>query len=213
MNRLPVRLSLEVTGVALLLAILTTSPGTADACATPYSEITSPAAADTINLQGADGGAGICTSCLQTAGDTWNTSCAGDQTPRFQVGGSGGIDVSVGFHSGSNPGTIVDCRSDKCACTMTNVDHNTGAIIGATVSLFQSAGGTNCEGDWNQILVHELGHAMGLQEAPACPNRIMGNVFAGLTSADCEGIDSNFLSGTERNFDRDDGHPCQNPPA
>lgn len=212
MSRFTTRFSIEISGVGLLLAMLTTSPGTADACATSYSDITSPAAADSISLQGADGGAGICTSCMQAAGDAWNTSCAGDQTPRFQVGGSGDIDVSVGFHSGSNPGTIVDCRSDRCACTMTNIDGNTGAITSATVSLFQSADGVNCEGDWNQILVHELGHVMGLQDAPACPNRIMGNVFAGLTSADCEGVDSNFLSGIERDID-DRDHPCQNPPA
>lgn len=52
---------------------------------------------------------------------------------------------------------------------------------------------------------------MGLEEAPACPNRIMGDVFAGLTNGDCEGADANFFSGTELDFDRDHDHPCSNP--
>lgn len=212
MRRAPtIRLIVSATA-ALPLLIGFPSALTADVCATPYDEITSAAAANTINITGADGGAGICSTCIQDAGDAWNNSCSDDETPRFQEGGSGGIDVSVGFHSGANPGTIPNCSSSKCACTTTTIDSE-GKITGATVSMFQSSSSSsNCQADWTSVLTHEFGHVLGLQEASACENRIMGNVFAGVNSNDCEGADSNFLSGAEINIDRDE-HPCQNPPA
>ena len=195
------------------LAWLLTVPAglSADACATPYSVITTGASTDTINLQGVNGGAGVCSACMSAAANAWNSACTPDQTPRFQQGGSGGIQVHVDFFSGTNPGTITGCSSDRCACTSTTISN--GTITGATVRLWQSAAGTaNCQGSWNGILTHELGHALGLQDALACSNRIMGNVGAGILGADCDGADLNFLSGVERN-PPDPDKPCTNPPV
>ena len=139
-------------------------------------------------------GAGVCSACMSAAANAWNSACTPDQTPRFQQGGSGGIQVHVDFFSGTNPGTITGCSSDRCACTSTTISN--GTITGATVRLWQSAAGTaNCQGSWNGILTRQLGHALGLQDALACSTRIMGNVGAGILGADCDGADLNFLSG------------------
>jgi hypothetical protein len=117
----------------------------------------------------------------------------------------------VAFLSGTNPGTVPHCSSSKCGCTSVTIA--SGAITGASVLLWQSAVGTaDCQGDWSNILTHELGHALGLQDAPACSNRIMGNVDSGILGTDCDGADINFLSGVERN-PPDPDKPCTNPPV
>ena len=198
--------------LATLVALAIPPVARADACAQPYSQVTGEAAAASISLSGSDGGAGVCESCLQAAAAAWNNACSEDEIPSFAVGGSAPVAASVAFVSGTNPGTIPNCSSTACGCTSLQVEN--GVITGADVALFESASGTSdCEGSWNSILTHELGHVLGLQDASACSNRIMGNVFAAINSNDCSGADVNFKSGTELNVDRPDDHPCSNPPA
>lgn len=194
-----------------VLALGLASGARADVCAQPYSKITDAAPAAYVDLRGFDGGAGICDSCMMAAAKAWNDACTTDQIPEISVDSGSGIGADVAFVSGTNPGTIPNCSSDKCGCT--NLTVTNGRITGADVTLFQSAVGTaDCESSWNSILTHEVGHVLGLQDASACSNRIMGNVFASINSNDCDGADANFKSGSELNI-TDPNHPCSNPPA
>lgn len=209
----PHRLLPVLTVIALMVALSSASPAFATGCAPRYGEITSAnTTTNSINLRGASAGADICYSCITDAAEAWNSSCAGSGNPSLVTNSSASIDVNVDFFGGSNPGTFQDCGASKCACT--RVSFQNGAIAGASVKVFESAGGSDCTGSWTGILTHEFGHVLGLDDADSstCGGRIMADVFGLILQEDCDQIDMNYQTGIERP-DGDHDHPCQNPPA
>lgn len=209
----PRRIVITLFVLCLTTVLSSATPASATGCAPRYSEITSAnTTTNGINLRGASAGADICYSCIADAAEAWNSSCAGSGNPALLTSSSASIDVNVDFFGGSNPGTFQDCGASKCACT--RVTFQNGAIAGASVKIFQSAGGSDCAGSWTDILTHEFGHVLGLDDADSstCGGRIMADVSGLILQEDCDQIDMNYLTGVERPDD-DRDHPCQNPPA
>ena len=80
----------------------------------------------------------------------------------------------------------------------------------------KDVGGTDCTTYYTSLVAHELGHVLGLADVSGCTGSLMGDQLQlGLqvTQDECSAINDLWLTEIEKNEDRPDDHPCQNPPA
>lgn len=167
----------------------------ADSCAPIKSTVAAPSSASTLLLAGANRGRAVDTGALGTAANNWNQACSANDNPVLTTSGTGDFRIYVDFYSGSDSANGINC-SGKCACTDLNTSG--GVITGATIKMFEKQGnGASCTGSTNQILTHEVGHALGLDDSN-CSDRIMGNLSAAIAPGDCSAVDLNFRTAAER---------------
>lgn len=137
---------------------------------------------------------------VTTAAGRWNNACeSGSDTPTLKVGGcaSAAIRVNVVYQIGTAP-------SGTCGTF-------SGTAAGGTITLYQygvysNTGNTYpCQDTVNDTLTHELGHALGLAEAPsgsACSGHIMAGAPSGggsrqINPDDCHEVDRLWITAQE----------------
>ena len=158
----------------VVVAALTPASAQATDCSQPYGN-TGVSGGNIIRLDAT----GSALSYVEPAIDYWS-DCPGYETeiPSFQIGGSGGIPVLVVLNSGNS-----SCPDGSCGCISREIVN--GHLEGASITLFtNSSSGSSCQ-PIADALAHELGHVLGLDNAPdpfnACLGHIMGSRFAGGT--------------------------------
>lgn len=140
-------------------------------------------------------GMGISGSEIQDAIAMWDSGCSGqmgNDFPGLLNGGSGGASYTV-IHGGHNP--------DNAHC---------GVHVGNTITVFDSStksdGSRQSCGNTTQNLAHEIGHVLGLNDAPQtaqCQNHIMAwinrnNAFSrSVKPEECNKVDSKWRTSNE----------------
>jgi hypothetical protein len=198
-----------LVALILLQNLIPGSTLRADACAPIDSSVRSPSGASTIVLAGANLGRAVDSTAMATAAGNWNQACESSDNPWLATTGTGDFRVHVDFYAGSDTNNGIECNG-KCACTRLSTSSTGGAIIGATVQMFEKQrNGTPCTANSSQILTHELGHALGLADSN-CSGRIMGDLGASIAAGDCMAVDMNFRTFIERLFPEPTDHegPC-----
>jgi Ca2+-binding EF-hand superfamily protein len=146
---------------------------------------------------------GELSNVAQTAANQWMSSCpgAGTKYPVFTVNNNSfsafAFQVSVAYHAGPSPGT--------CGSTHLYVPFPGGRPVGASIDLWATEfDGTPCV--TSDSLAHELGHVLGLDDAPlpysSCFGTIMGGHSPGgvraITQDDCQTADANWTTTAEQ---------------
>jgi hypothetical protein len=179
------------------LMILNAGLARADDCAKPFDDVVLPAGVSTIGISTTSLNSDQM-SALQGAMAQWN-SCGGT-TSDFSIATAG--DLSIGVRYNARQATSSDCGGQPvCGCFDWNLqfDSTTGkqVITGGTVEIFQTGtNGISCGVDsaghyLNAIMIHELGHVLGLAQAgTGCSGRPMAaslGEVGDVTSSDCDG--------------------------
>jgi hypothetical protein len=104
---------------------------------------------------------------LQTAAGYWSCPSYLDEVPVIQVGGSGGVPVSILKIDANSPGS--------CGLTSPHVEN--GEVVSAQITIWthDSSGGA-CAPLYD-VIAHELGHVMGLDDAPDPYNQCLGHIM------------------------------------
>lgn len=193
-------------------------------CSHKYSEISSSRTLNSIKMEthaGSDfnGNTGtIDSAAAGNAADNWNTGCSGSAVPQLTADQNATADwaVDVTFWPGSNDGAAgkpTDCFDPHSGCGCAKVSFSGGQLVGAQIHLFEEqSNGTSCAGSYSNVLTHEMGHAMGLQDETdsACDGHIMGSVTGNIESSEeCNEIEKNWEldPNTDPDGPGDDG-PC-----
>jgi hypothetical protein len=118
------------------------------------------------------------TSELQSAIGDWGCSAYLDDIPTFQIGGSGGVPVSVVKIDGNSTSA-----TGSCGQTQPHVEN--GEVVSAQITIWtHQSNGDSCAPIYD-VLAHEFGHLMGLDDAPdptgQCFGHIMGSRALGGT--------------------------------
>lgn len=129
---------------------------------------------------------------LGTAIGYWSGCGGGTDTPSMQVGGSGGIPVSVTLVAGSSP-------TGRCGRANVQIGATSRRVVSADITIYTNQNnGASCHPPTDE-LAHELGHVLGLNDADsgACRQHIMGFRDPGTTRTvggeDCDQADQNWL--------------------
>jgi hypothetical protein len=153
--------------------------------------------ASTINYVAPNAPPGV----MDAAIHIWSTDCSGGFGGGFPelvslVGTSsndGVINVDVSFVDGpsTNP-------EGSCGHTDLSIDRTTNQITGASITIWKTqADGTDCSGSYAEIVAHEIGHTLNLDDvswSSACDGTIMGK-NPGYVSADqCQLVDNDWLT-------------------
>jgi hypothetical protein len=138
---------------------------------------------------------GFTSTDIQTAAGYWGCPGYSSYIPSFQVGGSGGIPVTVVRKAGNS-------TAPKGGCGLFDPEIVNGQIAGATITIWTNQGnGVSCE-PLTDSLAHEFGHLLGLDDAPdplgQCLGHIMGGRAAGFTREvqpdDCQEADQKWVT-------------------
>lgn len=129
---------------------------------------------------------------VQTAIGYWSgCSGYGSEIPNFQIGGSGGIPVTIAKLSGNS-------NSAEGTCGETRLDPVGQRIESATITVWTRDRNGNACPPLTDVLAHEFGHLLGLANATdlACAGHIMGAPFEGslrtVQSDDCAVADDKW---------------------
>ena len=136
--------------------------------------------------------AGFSSSEIQTSVGYWGCSGFSGEIPSFQVGGSGGVPVTVVRVAGNSTARDGGCGEIR-------YDIVNGHLESAEITVWTKENdGDSCV-PLTDSLAHEFGHLLGLADAPAleCAGHIMGRRFsAGDTRTvhadDCEMADEKW---------------------
>lgn len=130
-------------------------------------------------------------SDLNTAISYWSGCGSGSDAPSMQLGGSGGIPVSVTLVAGSSP-------TGRCGRAEVQIGATSRRVVSADITIYtRQNNGSSCHPPSDEI-AHELGHVLGLDDADsaACRQHIMGFRDAGTTRTvggeDCDQVDQNW---------------------
>jgi hypothetical protein len=142
-----------------------------------------------VQVRYVSGSPGISDGMINSAISLWSSGCPGDMGTDFPTlvgGGSGGLTYTV-FAGGHN-----------------SADADCGRFSGLTITIFASAtenGNRRDCGNMTMNLGHEIGHSLGLADAPAgaqCQNFIMawltpGNLYSrSVQPEECSKVDSHW---------------------
>jgi len=129
--------------------------------------------------------------CLQ-GGVATGSDCPSLNVPSSTDSSPNTLNVYVNYNPGMPFG-----GTGTCGYTLTTVDSTTGQITGATIEMFQyDIHGNPCEPAMVQLVAHEIGHTLGLDDVgnnPSCNGSMMGNPPADHTqwnvdSGDCQKV-------------------------
>lgn len=133
----------------------------------------------------------LSTSDLSTAISYWSGCGGGTDSPSMQVGGGGGIPVSVTLVAGSSP-------TGRCGRADIQIGATSRRVVSADITIYtRQNNGTSCHPPSDEI-AHELGHVLGLGDADsaACRQSVMGFRDTGTTRSvdaeDCDQVDQNW---------------------
>jgi predicted Zn-dependent protease len=181
----------------------------AGVCSHKYGEISSPITADSVKIElsrGADSSGNLGTidqGAANEAAANWNGACSGSAIPQITAdqNATGDWAVDVTFWPGKNdraPGKPTDCVDVNSSCGCAKASFSGGKLLSVQVHLFETqSNGTSCASSYSNVLTHELGHGLGLQDETdsACDGHIMGSVTGNIESEECQEV--------EKNWDRD----------
>lgn len=147
---------------------------------------------------------------LNTAISYWSDCGSGSDMPNMQVGGSGGVPVSVTLVAGSSP-------TGRCGRAEVHIGASSRTVVAVDITVYtRQNNGASCQPISDEI-AHELGHALGLDDADsaACRQHIMGFRDPGTTRSvggeDCDQVDQNWQLPGEPTGEEDPGviiTPC-----
>jgi hypothetical protein len=171
---------------AWLLAIPTAEYALASGCAPDNPEIAVSTSA-VFNITSTS----LPASDLNTAAAYWSGCGAGADIPAMQIGGSGGVPVSVTLVAGSSP-------TGRCGRADVHVGANSRRVVAVDITVYtRQNNGSSCQ-PFSDEVAHELGHALGLNDADsaACRQHIMGFRDLGTRRSvggeDCDQVDQNW---------------------
>ena len=181
----------------LILAAFSGRPLLAVDCSVPNPLLSqSPGSLITIST------VGFTSSEINTAVSYWS-ACPeyGGEFPQFQIGGSGGVPVTVIKRSGNS-------TTASGGCGVTDPEIVNGHLESATIQVWtHQKDGTTCS-PLADVIAHELGHVLGLGDVAdsACFGHIMGVRVLSTREVgldDCAIADDMWETGSEANPDPD----------
>lgn len=135
---------------------------------------------------------------IQAAANYWSCPGYSGEIPTFQIGGSGGIPVSVVKRTGRS-----NTQNGGCGEGVLNISN--GQVTSANIEIWTNqANGISCA-PLTDVIAHELGHLLGLEEAQdpfgACFGHIMGGTVETqartVYADDCSVADTQWETSTE----------------
>lgn len=183
------------TRVALLLSFaLVIALRAYPNCAFPVSGVTS--GVQTINFIPA--GNEPFAATLDAIG-TWAFGCSGSGYgyPELTTGSynpaQGIMNVYVFYISGASTDP-----SGRCGRTDVSISQQTGAIIGATIRMWEHQGnGADCTATMESMVAHEIGHALGLgdvDDMSSCNGTIMGSNPSYVSTDQCDAVNDSWYT-------------------
>lgn len=187
------RLPYHTPLAAILLALLT-HPCEATDCSTPIGSF-GPSTAGSFNITMS----GFSSAQIQQATAYWNCPGYSSYIPFFQIGGPGGIPVTVVLVTGRS-------TAPQGGCGLFDPDAVNGHLESASITVWTQQGNGDSCAPLTDSLAHEFGHLLGLADAPdpfgACFDHIMGGRALGfdrsVQSDDCQEADQHWVTPYEQ---------------
>jgi len=136
----------------------------------------------------------------------WQFGCDGVGTdyPNLDVGSysnySGVLNVYVFYQTGRSTDLY-----GRCGHTDVDISQDTGEITGATILMWQQQGdGTDCSANMRNLVAHEMGHVLGLNDADQyaeCNGTIMGKNPDFIATDQCDAVKDDWYTPEEQNRD------------
>lgn len=151
----------------IFIAIVASAPAVAQDCSPNQYSSGVFGIGTSIAVSPGSGWGSVCAACNITTGMEYWGVCGGQGTafPNLNYQASSGVPVTVNFYPGQSTNTEAGCGAIE-SWTFTTEGQLTGAIIAVYE---QTSLGTPCE-PYSDTIAHELGHILGMTNAPTACN-------------------------------------------